>query len=136
MKAAVVVVSWLVVLTVWTGVLTLWQLKVDLQQSGPGLFARWESQGLRVAGVDGRWMVTHLENLENRSIAKLPEPVWVVESGGVLLTPTDLAKLKWEVPAGPFDDVFTSTIQPAPGAGAKIEALYFEASRGKFMQRD
>jgi hypothetical protein len=54
MKAAVVVVSWLAVLTVWTGVLTLWQFKVDLQNWEPGLFARWEERGLRV-WTGGGW---------------------------------------------------------------------------------
>jgi hypothetical protein len=95
-----------------------------------------EVGGAWVAGVDGRWMVTHLENLENGSIAKLPEPIWVVESGGVLFTSADLANLEWKVPPESVDDVFALSKKPPPIAGAKIQVLYFKASRGKFMKRD
>lgn len=136
MKAAVVAVSWLCLLTVWTAGLTLWQLKRDLQHwEPPGLFAEWEVHGFRMFGPDGRWMVTHLENKENGSIAKLPEAVWVVESGGVLFRMTDLEKLEWKLPAGPADEVFAQTKQAPPREGAKIEALYFKASRGKFREK-
>lgn len=136
MKAAVVAVSCLVALTLWTAGLTLWQLKEAAHNWEPaGLFTSWEAHGLRVMGSDGRWMVTHLENVENRSIAKLPEPVWVVESGGVLLSMENLAKLEWKLPAGPADDVFTLSKLPPPTEGTKIAALYFKAGRTKFVER-
>ena len=135
-NAAVVAVSWLCLLTIWTAGLTLWLLKKDLEKWEPGLFLWWEAQGLRVAGVDGRWMVTHLENLENRSIAKLPEPLWVVESGGVVFSVASLEKLEWRVPVDPYKDVFQQTEKQAPPReGAKISALYFKASRGEFKER-
>lgn len=128
-----VAVSWLCLLTIWTAGLTVWQLARDSGRSEPpGLFARWEEHGLRVMGSDGRWMVTHLENVENGSIAKLPEPVWVVESGGVAFSVANLEELEWRVPVGPHDDVFQQTKQVPPREGAKIQALYFKASRGEF----
>jgi hypothetical protein len=136
-KAAMVVVGWLVVLTVWTASLTISQVKRSLEdREPPGLSTQWENDGIRVMGRDGRCLVTHLENVENGSMARLPEPVWVVESGGVLISKTNLAKLEWKLPAaGPFEDVFALTIQLPPKAGRRVEALYQNAVRARFVER-
>jgi hypothetical protein len=135
-KAAMVVVGWLVVLTLWTVSLTIWQVKRSSEdREPPGLSTRWENDGIRIMGRDGRRLVTHLENVENGSIARLPEPVWVIESGGVLISKTNLAKLEWKRPAGPFEDVFALTIQLPPMAGRRVEALYQNAVRARFVER-
>jgi len=137
MKAAIVVVGWLVVLTLWTVSLTMWQAKRSLEdREPPDLFTRWEEDGLRVMGRDGRCLVTHLENVENGGIARLPEPVWVVESGGVVISKRNLAKLEWKTPAASFEDVFAFTNQLPPNAGSKVVVLYQNAVHGRFMERN
>lgn len=98
------------------------------------LFTRWNDDRLQIAGSDGRWLVTHLENLTNQSIAKLPEPLFVVESGGISLTLSNLAQLTWNVPAGPFDNPFTLKTAASPSPNIPIQALYIPVSRAKYVQ--
>src|SRR5688500_1659691 len=106
MVAARVVVVWLSLLTVGLGFFAeRWLLK----EPEPELFARWEGVALEVLGRDGGWMIPHLEIVSEGTIARLPEPVWVVESGGVLFTAANLAQLKWMHPARGYDEVFSLT---------------------------
>src|ERR1051325_7339055 len=62
------------------------------------LYTRWQGDRLQIAGSDGRWLVTHLENVTDHTITKLLEPIFVVESGGISFTLSNLAALKWTNP--------------------------------------
>ena len=95
------------------------------------LFTRWRGGGLEIAGSDGRWLVTHLENLDDHTIAKLPEPIFVVESGGISLSASNLGKLIWTVPAGPFDNAFSLQTAPPPSTNSAIQALYVPMARSR-----
>src|ERR1043165_2108870 len=97
------------------------------------LYTRWQGDRLQIAGSDGRWLVTHLENVTDHTIAKLPEPIFVVESGGISFTLSNLAALKWTIPAQPFDNPFTLETAPPPSTNIPIQALYMPMSRAKFV---
>ncbi|HUS34939.1 MAG TPA: hypothetical protein VM680_06265 [Verrucomicrobiae bacterium] len=97
------------------------------------LLTRWHGGNLEIAGSDGRWLVTHLENLSNHTIAKLPDPIFVVESGGISLSPSNLAKLTWTIPAGPFENPLVLETVPPPSTNSPIHALYIPMSRSKFV---
>ncbi|HEX7859425.1 MAG TPA: hypothetical protein VF773_03805 [Verrucomicrobiae bacterium] len=128
MVAARVVVVWLSLLTV---VLGFFGVRWVLTAPEPKLFPEWNGDALQVLGRDGRWMITHLENVADGKIARLPEPVWVVESGGVRFTASDLAQFKWVQPPDSFGDVFSSTTGAAPKTGAEMQVLYFKAERAR-----
>jgi hypothetical protein len=138
MVAATVVIVWLSLLTVVLGFFGVrWLLKAP----EPELFAEWQGDALQVLGRDGRWMITHLENVSEGTIARLPEPVWVVESGGIRFTAANLAQLKWRLPARGYDEVFSLTSGAAPKTGAEMQVLYFKAwmhalgwSRGRAIE--
>lgn len=124
--AGTVVVVWLILLTICVGLLGIGEL-VKIPE--PKLFAHWQGESLVVWGRDDRYLITHLENLENRTIARLPEPVWVVESGGVTFSVTNLAQLRWVEPAQYNQDVFNLTSSAAPRVGAEMRVLYFIAEK-------
>ena len=128
MVAARVVVVWLSLLTV---VLGFFGVRWVLTAPEPKLFPEWNGDALQVLGRDGRWMITHLENVADGTIARLPEPVWVVESGGVRFTAANLAQLKWVRPAVGYDEVFSSTIGAAPKTGTQMQVLYFKTERAR-----
>jgi hypothetical protein len=98
------------------------------------LLTQWHGDRLVVGGSDGRWLVTHLENLTNHTIARLPEPIFIVESGGISFTISNLATLKWTIPAQPFDNPFVLETVPPPSTNMSMQALYIPVSRAKFVR--
>ena len=129
------VVIWLLGITGWLISLSMLAMS-ESPLNPPALSTRWESNGLRIMGADGRWLLTHLENASEGTFARLPEPVWLVESGGVWIAATNLAKLNWTSRADPFKDALTTRNgATAPGASAEIRALYVIMEKSNFLSR-
>lgn len=87
------------------------------------LHCRRTAEGLRLHSIkDGPWVVTHLSyragyTPENR-VARLPEPVAIIDSYGARISNEELRRLKWQNHLG----------EPAsaPPAEAPLIAWYYE----------
>jgi hypothetical protein len=64
----------------------------------------------------------------------LPEPIFVVESGGISISASNLAKLAWKLPAQPFDNPFSLQTVPPPSTNIPVQALYIPMARAKFVR--
>ena len=124
----VVVGVWLLGLTLAVGVL--------IRPKESKLFAVWEGDALRIAPVhDGLWLVTHLYDVSNRSVATLPKPIWIVESGGISIPSGGLAKLEWIVPGQGDEALGRESRAGAPGVNSEIRALSTSFERSRFVRR-
>lgn len=129
----------------WNFITALWLLGLTIafvaavviasnDEPEPMLYTRWQGDLLIIAPPrDGEWVVTHLNDVAKQTVARLPEPVWVVESGGISISVTNLANLRWELPARAFEDVFNLTNAPAPTTNSEIRALYYKSERSRFF---
>ena len=129
-KAAWVLILWLLGITGWMIVLSITLLTPPAPKH-PKVSIRWEGDGLRISG-SGYWLVTHLEHRGNGTFARLPEPQPIVESGGVWISPLNLANFNWLKPANLRHDAQTAPSEAPPKPNAEIRALYVPLNMSAF----
>jgi hypothetical protein len=87
------------------------------------LAVKWQPDGeIRFYSVsDGPFVITHLvkhgSDEGGKAVARLPQPLAIVDSAGATLSKNNVAKLAW---VNIYGQLVTS-----PKAGAEIKALYF-----------
>jgi hypothetical protein len=102
----------------WTCRALIGRIQADVRQ----LRVAWTGDGLALySQSDGPFVVTHLVRWgahdSEKAVARLPEPIAIIDSRGALVGRDTYEKLIWRNTAG--DPV------PAPPVGAPVGALYY-----------
>lgn len=82
---------------------------------------RWGEGGLKLySASDGPFLVTHLVRLPgmdaDKAVARLPDPLAIIDSGGAVVTREAYRKLVWRN--------YLGTPVAAPAEGSPLHALY------------
>lgn len=83
----------------------------------------WDGETLRFSSLQGRVVISHLQSYSAERLvgARLPTPLFILDSGPVTVDPTTWKALEWRDDAG--------SVQPPPPVGAPVKGLYTRLER-------
>ncbi len=109
----------MVLLISWGGLSWANRIYSDMR----ALRVSWRSGGdIKFSSAsDGPFVITHLATVarseQEKSVARLSQPIVVVDSAGATLSKSEVEKLKWHG--------YRGAAQPSPAAGTAIVAFYY-----------